>query len=304
MARIRTIKPEFWTDSKTGTLSDKATKLFIGLLNHCDDYGVIRFDIAEFSAKIFPFENFLEHSILLSQALTDEILPKGLAIIFSHTDDEDVTTQYLWIKNFERHQKVDKPGKPIISKWESGDNPKNYATRQGIEIQEISATIRENSRTFENFRPGKGKGKGRDKEKEGNNAFCSAPEKTGAEPEAEGVAKPDHVVYEIPIVGGGKSTYPITQPMIDEWQQAYPGVDVDQALRECRQWNIANPTRRKTSSGIARHVVSWLQREQNRGGVVKRAVPGMMKGQSKTYEHNVAAISQAMLELQQEGAAK
>ena len=112
------------------------------------------------------------------------------------------------------------------------------------------------------------------------------------------------MVYEIPIVGGGKSTYPITQPMIDEWQQAYPGIDVDQSLRECRQWNIANPTRRKTSSGIARHVVSWLQREQNRGGVVKRAVPGMMKGQSKTYEHNVAAISQAMLELQQEGAAK
>ena len=144
----------------------------------------------------------------------------------------------------------------------------------------------------------------RERDKEGIKAFCPAPKKTGAEPAAEGAAKPDIAVYEIPIVGGGKSTYPITQPMIDEWQQAYPGVDVDQAIRECRQWNIANPTRRKTSSGIARHIVSWLQREQNRGGVVKRAAPGMMKGQSKTYEHNVAAISQAMLELQQEGAAK
>ena len=41
MARIRTIKPEFWTDSKTGTMPESAKCLFIGMLNHCDDFGVL-----------------------------------------------------------------------------------------------------------------------------------------------------------------------------------------------------------------------------------------------------------------------
>jgi len=159
MARIRTIKPEFWTDSKTGTLTDKATKLFIGLLSHCDDYGVIKFDIAEFSAKIFPFENFREHSRLLSQVLTDEILPKGLAIIFSYSPDDENVEQYLWIKNFEKHQKVDKPGKPMLPSWKCGDNPKRYAEKHCSEYNELRAdnlhdseNIRENSRDFENIR--------------------------------------------------------------------------------------------------------------------------------------------------------
>ena len=34
MARIRTIKPEFWTDAKTGTLPEFSKCLFLGLLNH------------------------------------------------------------------------------------------------------------------------------------------------------------------------------------------------------------------------------------------------------------------------------
>jgi len=56
MPRIRTIKPEFFTDSKTGTLSALAAKVFIGLWCHADDYGVVPFDLLELKAKILPYE--------------------------------------------------------------------------------------------------------------------------------------------------------------------------------------------------------------------------------------------------------
>ena len=41
MARIRTIKPEFWSDEKVGGLPLACRLLFIGLWNFADDYGVI-----------------------------------------------------------------------------------------------------------------------------------------------------------------------------------------------------------------------------------------------------------------------
>ena len=67
--------------------------------------------------------------------------------------------------------------------------------------------------------------------------------------------------------------YPVTQKDVDEWREAYPGIDVMQGLRNCLQWNRDNPTRRKTKGGIRKHISGWLAREQNRGGPSDRASP-------------------------------
>lgn len=67
----------------------------------------------------------------------------------------------------------------------------------------------------------------------------------------------------ITITLNDHSEFPILQPQLDEWQSLYPAVDVLQTLRNIRAWNQANPTRRKTKSGILRHVVAWLAKEQN-----------------------------------------
>ena len=71
-------------------------------------------------------------------------------------------------------------------------------------------------------------------------------------------------VLTLPLNDG--SEYPITQPDIDEWQQAFPNVDVSQQMMAMRLWLKDNPTRRKTKKGIRRFVTNWLDREQNRGG--------------------------------------
>jgi uncharacterized protein YdaU (DUF1376 family) len=86
--------------------------------------------------------------------------------------------------------------------------------------------------------------------------------KVGSEPSGlESVAPP--AVIKIPLTG--KAEFPITQTMIDEWANLYQSVDILQTLREIRGWNLANPTRRKTKSGILRHVNAWLAKEQNHG---------------------------------------
>jgi uncharacterized phage protein (TIGR02220 family) len=108
VARIRTVKPEFWTDSKTGTLSGDATKLFIGILNFSDDYGIIEYKLEELKAKIFPYSSGSPTDIV-GKCLVDELLPKGLVILIKWEDKP-----YLWVRNFHKHQKVDRPSKPFI----------------------------------------------------------------------------------------------------------------------------------------------------------------------------------------------
>lgn len=59
--------------------------------------------------------------------------------------------------------------------------------------------------------------------------------------------------------------YPITEKLINEWKALYSDCDVMQTLKEIRGWNIANPSKRKTKSGILNHVNRWLAKEHNRG---------------------------------------
>lgn len=69
----------------------------------------------------------------------------------------------------------------------------------------------------------------------------------------------------LPTNKSGES-YPITQEQVNEWQQTYPAVDVMNHLRQMYSWSNANPKRRKTKQGMARFIVNWLSREQDRGG--------------------------------------
>ena len=127
MARIRTIKPEFWSDSKTGTLSSDATKLFIGMLNFSDDYGVLENDTASLKAKIFPYRTE-SPSKLVGKLLSDELFPKGLVAVMSHEQ-----RGYLWIRNFEKHQRVDRPGPSLIPNFTKKEAEKSLLVEPFVE---------------------------------------------------------------------------------------------------------------------------------------------------------------------------
>jgi len=87
-----------------------------------------------------------------------------------------------------------------------------------------------------------------------------------SEPEKEQATEPpDSPVLEIPLIKKDGS-FLVYQLDIDQWQDTYPGIDVLQALKQIRQWNLDNPTKRKTKGGIRKHISTWLGREQDKGG--------------------------------------
>lgn len=80
-------------------------------------------------------------------------------------------------------------------------------------------------------------------------------------PELKNSSKP---IILIPLAN--KTNYPIYHKDITAWQKSYPAVDILQALRSIREWNLSNPKKQKTPTGIRRHITTWLGKEQNKGG--------------------------------------
>lgn len=73
-------------------------------------------------------------------------------------------------------------------------------------------------------------------------------------------------VLVFPCVGTGVKEWPLAQEKIDEYKTSFPGVDVLAECRAARQWEIDNPTKRKTFGGHPAFLTNWLKRTQDRGG--------------------------------------
>lgn len=98
MARIRTVKPEFWTDESIGECSPSARLLFLGALNFSDDHGGLDRSAKQLKAQVFPYD------ALDCEPLIQELLTHGLWVEY-----ESSGKKYLHIKGFREHQKIDKP---------------------------------------------------------------------------------------------------------------------------------------------------------------------------------------------------
>ncbi|HCC6167787.1 TPA: primosomal protein [Citrobacter amalonaticus] len=101
MARIRTIKPEFWTDEDMAELSEPACLLAIGLLNYADDEGYFNANPKLIKAAVFPIR---EPSVPIP-VLIRELSNCGYLSMFSTSDGK----QFGAITNFLKHQVVNKP---------------------------------------------------------------------------------------------------------------------------------------------------------------------------------------------------
>ena len=101
MARIRTIKPEFWTDDRISECSLSARLLFIGTWNFCDDEGNLQNSPKQIKRWIFPDDN------LDIRPLIVELIAHGLLIEYSVNEEK-----YLHIRGFKKHQLINRPSKP------------------------------------------------------------------------------------------------------------------------------------------------------------------------------------------------
>lgn len=114
MARIRTIKPDFWTDEKLAECSPSARLLFVGMLNFSDDYGNLPRSSKKLKMQIFPSDSIDCEKLVL------EIFKNGLAREYETNGDK-----FIHIKGFLKHQKIDKPTKSNIPSPKFDDNSPN-----------------------------------------------------------------------------------------------------------------------------------------------------------------------------------
>jgi len=98
MARIRTVKPEFWTDEKIVELSPFARLLFIGLWNFADDEGRMTCAAKSIKARVLPCDDVSIHGLLSELSLSALVKVYGVHGI-----------GYLEITGFRKHQRINRP---------------------------------------------------------------------------------------------------------------------------------------------------------------------------------------------------
>lgn len=120
MARIRTIKPEFWEDEDLSAISCEAVLLAIGLLNQADDEGYFRANPKLLEAKIFPLRE-LDGSVTVHVQTLEKI---DYLRLFTGSDGKE----YGVVTNFVKHQVINK-AKPSVIKdleelpYQDGSDP-------------------------------------------------------------------------------------------------------------------------------------------------------------------------------------
>ncbi|HLS01472.1 MAG TPA: hypothetical protein VK054_05740, partial [Beutenbergiaceae bacterium] len=107
--RIRSIKPEFWRSTDISNLSIEDRLLFIGLWSYVDDNGVGRFDTAIIAADLFAHDLARDPIETLSRVSTgcNRLAEQGLLTLY-RSENQD----FVFITNWEAHQRVNNPNKP------------------------------------------------------------------------------------------------------------------------------------------------------------------------------------------------
>ena len=100
MARMRSIKPEFWSDRKISRLSRDARLLYISLWNFSDEHGRLQGDARYIKGHCLPYEDDL--SLDSIDGLMNELKDAGRVEIYDVDGDP-----YLFLPRLARHQRLE-----------------------------------------------------------------------------------------------------------------------------------------------------------------------------------------------------
>jgi hypothetical protein len=246
--RIRSVKPEFFHHEELFDL-ERETKLpirltFVGLWCAADREGRFKWRPRALKVDILPYDevNF--------DAILDALEQKGFIQKYEYESEF-----FGFIPSFTTHQ--------TINQREAESSLPEPRTCMHVHAREKHVHAREKHvHAREKHVHARGEGKGKEGKGREGDITCA---ETAQAPSS---APP---IFLFPC-DGPKSQWGLDQTQIDGWMKLYPHLDV---LAECRRalaWIEANPSRRKTSSGMARFLVNWFNRSQNnRGGVAPQA---------------------------------
>lgn len=92
-------------------------------------------------------------------------------------------------------------------------------------------------------------------------ASCAEPPVSGRSTPKK--KQPEPTPSEFNILLSDNSTYNVPQENIEVYRGLYPGVDVEQQLRNMVGWSLTAGPKRKTRNGVKRFITAWLIREQD-----------------------------------------
>ncbi len=103
MARIRSVKPDFWDDDKLSTISRAARLDFIGLWNHADDYGVVKASPLWLRNHLYPNEDEKRISVKMVELELAELESIRSIVPFEANGE-----RFYFIRNFNEHQHINR----------------------------------------------------------------------------------------------------------------------------------------------------------------------------------------------------
>lgn len=239
MARARNIKPGFFENEDLADLPVAARLLFIGLWTLADREGRLEDRPKRIKMQILPMDDLDVDELLQELANSGFIDRYGKCTRQVRCKHQ---AQYIQILNFGKHQS------PHVKEKAStipAPDKHQTSTRQA---QERDVPAPPDSLNPDSLNPD-------------SKTTCAEPPSDSA-PAADD-SPDDPVVFEMQATGG--RTYGVRQSQVDEWSEAFPGVDIMAEMRKSAAWQNASASRRKTHNGMAKHLVGWFERAQNSG---------------------------------------
>lgn len=231
MARIRSVKPEYFDDPDIGQLSAEAALAFIGLWTQADREGRLIDDPRRLKVRLRPFSSCDFDAILA------ELVDAGFVIRYQ----SEHGARLLQVRTFAKHQRCHKDEKD----------------------SELPAPKRDCG--VATVKPGNPPAK---TPVSGLWSLVSGPLELegGAEPSADDSDPTAGVVMVFPTTGKGPKTWALKSSYVAELAGDYPGLDVLGECRKARAWCVANERRRKTANGMPSFLVSWFNKAVRDGG--------------------------------------
>ena len=103
MSRKRMVSPEFYTDEKILELPIPARLMFIGIWNHADDEGIIKYSPKQLKVQIYPADEEITLNTIIEYI---ELMVK-LKLLTKGTNIDD--SPLLKITKWTDHQKINRP---------------------------------------------------------------------------------------------------------------------------------------------------------------------------------------------------
>lgn len=246
MARIRSIKPTFWTDAKIQRMTVDARLMYIGLWNYADDEGRFLADARLIKAAVFPIDD--EFTLERITVVLRELCRSGRIIVWEFEGEH-----YGEIPNFRKHQVINKPGKSVLP---------SFRDHSG------SATVL----FTEDYRGEVGSRKWEvgDRKEELGGAEAPVFDPAAFDDESEDNDQPESMLFpgadEAPVspvvltfpCRGKPATWDLTEARVTEWRNAFPTIDVNAECKKALAWCQSNEPKQKKARGMPRFINGWL----------------------------------------------